>query len=1156
MAHRPTHEQRSAADPRHCVWVTANAGTGKTRILTDRVLRSMLDGTPPHKILCLTFTKAAAAEMKERIFDALSDWAIADSSSLHHQLESFLDSAPTQEQVTLARQLFMKVIDSPEDFKVQTIHGFCQSILRRFPLEAHVAPYFSLIEPGQSDEIIASIRRSIFSYGNTENAEKTSNILSRAIDIVTRYSTDTTLISTAIPHMISRREVFYEALQSYRTDADPEGKKGMVDSIYQYLGVERGIVNEEVLYRWIQENFPIDIHGLRQVAAAMITHGSDAKKREGEFLAEWLNNNRAHIFYPKFVKADGGLRSVSGFITKNIAKKSPDVENILSAEFSRIEQVTEYQSATKTAWLTEALIDIASMINLQYDAVKKENGYLDYNDLISCTGKLLSDKSVASWVMYKLDEGIDHIMVDEAQDTSPQQWQIIRGLCEEFFSGQGKAERERTIFVVGDEKQSIYSFQGADPVVFKDMHYFFEKQVQNAQKEWKSIPLSLSFRSTEAVLEVVDAVFSYDESIQRSVSEIADNIRHQTSRVSQLGRVELWPLRKGAGRAKNVSMPIEWQLPQERQDKSDPKALLAEDIANEIKNWLDSKRWLPAKKRAVTAGDIMVLIRTRGPFVQQLIRALQREGVPVNGVDRMILTDHLAIKDLLSLVQFLLLPSDDLKLAELLKSPLIGGDDDALFSLAWNRGKKTLWQSIEEQAEQCKESKRIFTYLSSLNSQFNKLGVLDFFMYVLDVAGGRKNFILRMGKEVEDPLNEFINLCYLFEQQNPPSLQQFLRWLRLRSAEVKRDMEKIDDAVRILTVHASKGLQAPVVFLPDTTSIPDGRKLDILWDNNSQILLWPGSKNNRSSHFKALREERLNEERKEYLRLLYVAMTRAEDELYICGWSSNDVVGENSWYDLCRKIMRDIGKKMHVVQGNQGVDSEKVAVEGWFYGYDIEEFQGKSEDLCDNKPLLPLSLSQLPDFVHAMPPEEPVPTNPLRPSALDSDVPALSPLSEVPDVRFRKGVIIHTLLQWLPEVEEEKRQERIENYLTVSHPYLSKGECESIKKQVISVLTNEKLYDLFALGSLAEVPVSGCIGAIPVVGQIDRMVVREHDVLVLDYKTNQKPPKTFSTIPSAYIRQMSLYRQLLLDIYPNKTIHCALFWTETLSYMEIPAEVL
>ncbi len=1114
--------QKRAADPASSVWVSASAGSGKTRVLVERCLRLMLAGTPPEKILCITFTKAGAAEMSNRLNAVLGEWSILEDAALDQNLADLLGTSPLEAQRIAARRLFARVLDAPGGLKIQTIHSFCESVLGRFPLEARLAPNFEVMDERTATEIMQIARDdTLLASQRPENAA-----LGDALRLIGEKSAEQQ-VEKLLKVVSSERSRFLSLRRRF----------GSVNSVILHLAERIGIdpmeTEAHVIARASSEAV-INGAALRR-AVEYLLMGSDGDIARAEKIALWLGQpeRRAELmddYCSAYFTKDG--KPVARLATKKVVEAWPSILDILEEERQRIITLKEQINKVRVFSSTSALLRLGFALIERYEAEKTRRGRLDYDDLILKTRDLLIGDGVTPWVMFKLDGGIEHILVDEAQDTSPEQWQVIAALAEEFFAGEGAARSERTLFVVGDEKQSIYSFQGADPATFDIMRRRFEEKATAAGKEWRNVPLDLSFRSAMSVLRLVDDVFAPVEA-RRGLTSAGDEVKHFVRRMGAAGLVEIWP---------TVKPPEDtdadpWNAPMTQAPDSNPPAELARRIASQIRLWLDSGEVLSATGEPVRPRDIMILVQKRNRFFASMVRALKLADIPVAGTDRMVLTDQLAVMDLMALARFVLLPEDDLNLAVVLKSPFVGCDDNQLFELAYGR-KDSLWRALRENRPGLALFDTARALLSELLARADYVPVYEFFADILGRLGGRRALLRRLGAEAAEPIEEFLSLALAYQRTEATSLQGFLHWIEAGAAEIKRDMEQGRDEVRVLTVHGSKGLQAPIVFLPDTcqgTSASD----PLLWTEDAPAFpLWPVKKENDDPATRAARElakERALEERK---RLLYVALTRAEDRLYICGWEGKTRPPADCWYNLIDPAF------------GEGVDEVELP-----WGEVARRWSsGKVTETAPERVTSDTIVVPLPAWIGEKAPDEPIPSRPLAPSREEDDTPGSSPLGDDGGRRFHRGLLIHRLLETLPSVRAEDRETVARRWLARPLHALDAEQQAEILNETLKVINDPDFAPIFAPGSLAEVPISGVFDGRVVTGQIDRLLIGEREILIIDYKTNRPSPRDIADVSLIYIRQMAHYRRAMQEMHPDKAVKCALLWTEGPHLMVLPAD--
>ena len=1118
-AKQASPEQRDAADPAACVWVSANAGTGKTHVLIDRVTRLLLDGADPGRILCVTFTKAAAAEMEGRLFRRLGAWATLSDAELQQQLQALQAGTFDADALRRARKLFARALETPGGLKIRTIHAFCESLLRRFPIEAGVARHFEVLDDRTAFELRAQARTHVLANAQTGD----DPVLSGALEQLVRLIDEGEFIRLTDEALRQQRQGYDESLEALQT------------ALFHRLGVT-GLQPAEDSIAGFAHELPVD--DLRRAAGAL-QNGSPADQARASQIMDYLICPDAVAGFKAyqliFLTKENEFRK--NLITKPAQKNDAQALPILEKEQERVFALAQTLRAQKVALSSLVALRTGAAVRNAYQNAKRARAALDYDDLIDHTRHVLKS-SGAAWVHYKLDEGLDHILVDEAQDTSPEQWEIIRSLSDEFFSGrdartetreqQGKGPR--TLFAVGDEKQSIFSFQGADPASFATMRKAFSVRAHDAGLQWRDISLLTSFRSTEQVLGAVDAVFANPDA-HKGLSADDAVVRHIASRTGQPGRVEIWPPIEHDA----TDPPLPWDAPVDAPPRSSPRAQMAERVARHIAGLLRDASILPSTERPVKPDDIIVLVRTRNEFFDECIRQLKLRNIPVAGADRMQLLEQLAVMDLIAAGNFVLMPEDDLTLATVLRSPFVGVSEEHLFDLTHDRKGQTLWDALRARRGECDAFENATLILADLLARAGTVPPYEFFAWLLGPLRGRWKLLARLGADANDPIDEFLALAQQFERAHPPGLQGFLHWLGASQTQIKRDLEQGAGAVRVMTVHGAKGLEAPIVYLPDTCSMPDGKlgpKLIPVEDE--KFFVWPVRKENDDPKTAAMRERAVLAQRDEYRRLLYVAMTRAKDWLFIGGYKGRNKLPDGCWYTLIETALQPLAEVVSLPWGGDGL---RIS------GTGVPVAQPSTAPAPQRSP-------SLPDWVYQAAPPEPSPQRPLAPSRLgDDDTLVRSPrYSAATEDRFKRGRLIHLLLQYLPDIAAAKREAAARRYLSQAGFALSEPARDDIVAQAMTVLAFPEFAPVFGPGSRAEVSVAGLAPAmgrgVAISGQIDRLLITGQEILVVDYKTHRPPPVSQDAVPKIYVRQMAAYRAALRMIYPGHRVRCALIWTD------------
>ncbi|MBW6400543.1 double-strand break repair helicase AddA [Roseomonas sp. HJA6] len=1148
---RAEQAQSRASDPAASAWVEASAGSGKTKLLTDRVLRLLLAGVQPGRILCLTFTKAAAAEMATRLARALGGWATTDDATLAPLIGRLTGRTPGPEELREARALFVRVLEQPGGMRISTIHAFAQSLLRAFPLEAGLAPQFAVVEEQEARTMLAREREAVLAAA--PDREALTN-LARLVP-PTRFA-------EVVGTLAQDRGKLLRAVEAR------QGLRGLEPALARRLGLAPGETREDAL---IAAACDPDATPLSRAGALLRASGNANDQERGAAIAAWLARDLAgraaqwESWRGILLTNDDAPRK--RFATKQAGADAPWIQDTLTAEAERVAAVQEARAAARLLAATIALLAIGTPVLQRYDAAKRRAGMLDYDDLIRGAERLLEDPGSA-WVLFKLDGGLDHVLLDEAQDSNPDQWGIVRALTSEFFAGEGAREDGRSIFAVGDEKQSIYRFQGADAEGFARERGHYAQVVPEAQREFRPVTLDVSFRSTAPVLALVDAVFAEGEARAGVVAE-GETLRHFADRAGHAGEVELWPLLTADAAAE----PPPWAPPDSPVDAEGAPQRLATLLAQRIHAMVATET-LPARVdtgrgdqqpagRRIRPGDILVLVRARarGGFVPALVRALKDLRIPVGGVDRMVLAEQIAVQDMLALADVLLLPEDDLSLAALLKSPLVGLEEEELFALAQPRG-GALWSALAAHRGGDSRLGRVADWLDALMKRADFATPHALFAGVLgapgpiDPRGGRARMLARLGPDAADPLDEFLNAALQHERAHPPSLQAFVQQLRQGGAEVKREAEGAGDAVRIMTVHGAKGLQAPIVILPDTTAEPRDRTT-LRWLEPDLPAWAPRQKGFDAEALAARRQDDQDADARERHRLLYVALTRAEDRIIVCGWQGSDKVPDGSWYRLVERGFDRLAATAAPFDPTTfGAAPGLFPPDATLRRFDCGQAAAPREE---DPPRARVAATALPAWAHRPAPIE-APEGAIAPSSLpgEEETPAAPPRpSDDPrGLRFRRGRLVHALLQHLPDQPPAQRAEMARRFLARPGHGLDEDEREAVLAEVLALLADPMLAAALGPDSLAEAPLAGRVGETLIAGQVDRLLVTPDRVLVLDYKTNRPPPAAAEAVAPLYLRQMAAYRTLLRAAFPGRHVDCALVWTYGARVMPLPDALL
>jgi ATP-dependent helicase/nuclease subunit A len=1104
--HPATLRQIAAADPRHSTWVSANAGSGKTRVLTDRVARLLLSGVSPANILCLTYTKAAAAEMQNRLFARLGAWAMKPDAALLAELDELgADIAPSD--LARARRLFAQALEVPGGLRIQTIHAFCAGLLRRFPLESGVSPAFA-----EMDDRAAALLRA-------EVADR----LARGPDapalaaVGRHFSGDD--FDKLLRDIAGRRDAF----------AAPPDRAAIAASLGLAPGTTAGSLLADVLVPGTTD----DLAALAALCRGGSTNDVKLADRLGAFApghrpvpADLLILEGSFLFGKD---AAAPFTAKAGKIpTKDTRARDPALIARIDALMTRVEAARPQRLALDALGRTLDLHAFARPFLAGLDAAKSERGLVDFDDLIWRARALLTDPAVAQWVLFKLDGGIDHILVDEAQDTSPLQWQVIAGLAQEFAAGDGASpDRERTIFVVGDLKQSIYSFQGAEPEAFGRMQAHFTSELARIGRGLNALTLDYSFRSATAILRLVDLVLA---SHGEGLGPVEPG--HVAFREDLPGRVDLWdPVPPTDTQAEDRA----WFDPVDTTGAQHHTTILAEKIAEACAEMIAGQTRPVVRdgrvfRTPVRPGDILILVQRRSDIFASIIRALKARNLPVAGADRLRVGAELAVRDIGAVLRFLALPEDDLSLAAALRSPLFGWSEADLYTLAQPRPERAfLWETLRQS-----DRAGTLAILNDLRARADFLRPYDLINRLLTRHDGRRRLLARLGPEAEDGIDALLSQALAYEQTGIPSLTGFVEWMRTDDLEVKRQMDAASDQIRVMTVHGAKGLEAPVVFLPDSAIRKPPQPDRILPDGDHAH--WPGNKDRLPPALEAAQAARAAAQERERRRLLYVAMTRAESWLVVCAAGETEK-GKESWHAMVRDGMEQAG----AIRAGHGL---RFALGNW-----------------DDPPLAddtrPPRAAAEPVTFGPAPPEDATALRPLSPSDLGgAKVLPGETRPEEQQAALARGRVLHRLLEYLPAIAPPDRNAQGLALLSLDDDAAGLGDPGPLVADACALLADPALAHLFAPDALPEVDLTATLHGRRLAGTIDRLLIAPDRILAIDFKTNRLVPDRPDDVPEGILRQMGAYAAMLEQVWPGRRVETALLWTAAPRLMHLPAPLV
>jgi len=1110
--------QAQASRPDAQVWLSASAGAGKTQVLTARVLRLLLNGADPEAILCLTFTKAGAAEMADRVHERLGAWVTLSEQELRKELFA-LGEPHLDNRLGEARQLFAKVLDARGGgLRIQTIHSFAQTLLAAFPAEADLPIGFRPLEGRDETNLQAEALAGLVTRAEREGQMGTIDRLQ--------------MLAKAIGEDATRR-VLGRCAQA--PDEMERLGPGIEARVRRWLKLGDLDVEAHILSCCADTGF--DRSAVMSVRAMNQAWGSARAGQNVEAIDGWLalpvaeRAKNLKLLHSAWAKQDGDIKT-----DKRWVPSDPLYLNAAEPLYGFFAGLIEMRRLDRTARAITAALTLGQDYARAYADAKRAAGVVDFNDMIRATVRLLETPGIGEWIRYKLDQTVDHVLVDEAQDTNAAQWSIVKALTEEFFAGEGaKGDKVRTIFAVGDFKQAIFGFQGTDPRQFDEAGTYFREHVEAAEQSFHPLSISQSFRSSQPILDVVDAVIADVGHEVMGLPQAAEP--HQSARGGS-GHVELLPF---------VVQPENEAAGANGDDEeswfSNAELEWAGKLARKVKHWTTGGLHLDNQGRPCEPGDVMILLRSRKDLARLIVSRLYEEKVPVAGVDRLQLNAPIAVQDLMAAVRFVLQPSDDLSLASLLVSPLIGWTQDQLMDRAMGR-KGALWPHLR--ATQPREA------IEPLHMMLDMADRTTPYVFLENILsgpiGGRARLIARLGEEARDPVEELLNAALLFEASNTPSLQLFLDWFSRGEVEIKRDPSKPANAVRVMTVHGSKGLQAPVVVLADATSDPDNRKasdLDWLAEDGLTLPIFRPKKDDLAGSLKASAEAQDKREREEHWRLLYVALTRAEEYLFVGGalnkpqskkYLDKGEISADCWHARVAAGMR----RLSGVREDKGslifAQSQRKPGGSKPKDDDVERWEGA-----------------LPAWSLMPAPEEARPARPLAPSALGvADLAASPPPDPAMRAAAERGRLLHGLFERLPAVRPADRAEAARRWLEGQ----GAADAQALTDAALAVINDPAFAHVFSTEALAEAPLAGVVDGQVIAGTVDRLVVTDADVTVIDFKTGRRVPRDAQAVPDYHKAQMGAYAAVLAEIFPGRAVRAALLYSSGPSLIKLSADDL
>lgn len=1130
-----TDEQRDASDPAELAWLSASAGTGKTQVLTARVMRLLLSGVDPAAILCLTFTKAGAAEMADRIHARLAHWVRLKNPVLAQELMA-LGEAHDPDSVAEARKLFARVLDATGGgLRIQTIHAFAQSLLAAFPAEARIVPGFRPIE-GREQSLL--IRDTLAAMLVSAEEGGDTDLISDVQHLSRRMGEE------GAENFLRHCAHNFEALTAL---GPPELFN---DVLRRGFDLPAGDVDQAIIETCSDTAFDID--ALSKIADANSQWGTKTGLAGAQTISTWLaaDAEQRSVMLSDlrnvWATKQGDLRKFS----QKLIDIAPDYRENCASLDEQVGAMLAMRIKADFSQFAGAALRSGRRFAEDYAVAKRRRGALDFNDMITIVRFLLTQDGIGEWVRYKLDQSIDHILVDEAQDTNSAQWSIIEGLSAEFFElDPDSADAvHRTIFAVGDFKQAIFGFQGTNPQAFTDARTRFAQHIEERQRALQNLSLDKSYRSSAPILELVDAVL---KNVGADAIGLPDALRsHVSAHAGRPGQVSIFKPVRGET-LDEVDAGEEGWL-------ADAKLALARKIAQQVKRWIadgPDQIWVSGKGRPLRPEDVLILVRSRGELASLLVARLHEEAVPVAGVDRLMLTDPLVVQDLLATLRFVLQPEDDLNLANLLVSPLLGWSQDQLYALSFGR-KSGLWSVLRDAAQQKGQTidgaAATVQLLQELLDRADFITPYQLLEHILSgPLQGRQNLLSRLGEEARDPIDELLNTALVFETENSPSLQHFLDWFDRGDAEIKRDPAAPLDAVRVMTVHGAKGLQAPLVILADATFDPNlarSSSVDFQLAENLPAVPLPRPRKVEQVDMLADAVERQQlADREEHWRLLYVALTRAEEQLVVAGSlgsRNKDGAPQDSWYNAVEQAMQTLDREWEDDAHWSGVMR--------FEGHQPVDTKRRRSVASRRVP----PVIAKPGWLDMPAPDEERPPRPLAPSSLADDKVPDPPPSDAMRFAAERGRLLHSLFERLPDVAKPDRTDAAHQWLERNAGIENQTIRDVIVGHALAIVENDDFSEIFSSDALAEAPIAAVVGDIVVSGTVDRLLVDDERVQVVDFKTGGFVPSGPDAVPVTHVRQMAAYAAALRVIFPERDIEASLLYTSGPKLISVSADQL
>ncbi|KPK10646.1 MAG: hypothetical protein AMJ68_08490 [Acidithiobacillales bacterium SG8_45] len=1141
---------RLATSPFGNFVVHAAAGTGKTWLLTSRIIRLLLAGAEPGAILAITFTRKAAAEIYERLLSRLLRLAGADEPEIEQLLREIGADTdlPTRR---LARQLYEGVLTADQPIRISTFHAFCQELLQRFPLESGLPPGFQLIETTTELEHLAwqSLETGIRLHEDSP--------LARSMDTFLRLTGSPNVARTALMQFLGQRSDWWAFTAGY---ADP------VAYAHEYAASLLPVASETPETSEAARTALVDllIRYARELGKHPIkTNLASIARIEQATLHPGPVDNLLSLQPGLFVGSNGKYKPIKPSATLEKKLGAGGVTELIALHENIADRLDQWQQQRlaqrnlerNTAWFTcgQALLD-------KFQEIKLRRGQLDFSDLEWRAYKLLTDADQAQWVQYKLDQRIDHLLVDEFQDTNPTQWHLLHPLLDEMAAGQ--ADRHRSAFIVGDIKQSIYRFRRAAPDLFHHARNWLTLHMgAEAASQQKS------YRSSPAIIEFVNLLFDATDAQDDSHYHLHDFTTHEAHHRNRWGRVEILPLVE-----RNTDAPATMETgfrnpllaPRNQRAGTTEQQHLTEAtiIADRIRTLVGEPIVADDVVRPMRFGDIMILLRSR-THAAIYENALRQADIPFSGIGKDRFNQSIEVQDIVSVLRALLAPFDNLALAAALRSPVFSCSNEDLAALAvgeprWWRHQLAGLQGSLADSHPLSRAHRLLTVWQQL---VDRIPVHD----LLDRIYADANIVERylhaapvyLRQRIEGNLNTLLEQALEIDGGRYPSLSRFVELIASPGADdISVSPPASEDRVRIMTIHGAKGLEAPAVFVADAarqaSEPPSSYRAVVDWPSTSDTpehFLLVGKAAERDPVSTRLISKQKEADRKEEANLLYVALTRAGQYLFISGCEPKN--GSTGWYGFVRSRLD--AERESLAQGRSNFDIRYRETDEADNADPVLVFAYGEPESC--------SLAQDRQTVNELEIDsrlsQPIPASPslsiINPSSVDEELPVHGPGA---GIRARgRGIWIHRALEML--ATDCQRDQVYQQFSREAEVELESDVIEHYWQEAVGIVDDERFSAFFNRSMFVEyfneMPLLYFRGNDPVYGIVDRVVLTGESIAILDYKTHEAAtPENINELARSYYSQMQFYGDGVAALWPQKKISLILVFTACSEIVEVP----